>query len=121
MICCKITTNFNTREGDFSSVCNKLAQRGDVKWANNSMYYCSLDTKINVKTIKNILKTCGYRECYILEYSKDNVPQEDDDTNKWLADHLVKLNYKQYEEANQAVLKDLNSKIEALRNELKTN
>ena len=107
MICCKIMTNYSDRNAQFSVLLKKLERLGDILCANGSLFFSSEDKVVTSKTIKRAFKNSGY----IMEYTKENAPQEDDDTNRWLNDHLVRNSFKEYERVNQATLKNISQKL----------
>lgn len=114
MICCKIMTNYSDKNAQFSLLLKKLEKLGDILCANGSLFFSSEGISVTSKTIKRAFKSSGYNDCYVMEYTKENAPQEDDDTNRWLNDHLVHNSFKEYERVNQITLKDISQKLTEL-------
>lgn len=115
MICCKIVANYNSTEGDFEKLWETLSKKGNLLWESGSLYFADCEGSCTQAQIKRIIKKCGYGDCYINIYNKENQPQfETDVVIGWLSDKLIKINYSTYEQVNQEMLKNVSKGLDQL-------
>lgn len=101
MICCKITSNFRGKAGNFGSLYKELGKIGNLLYINGSLYFGSTLQKVDAKKVGARMKKAGYPMYFIEEYGKDNEPHEENCINGWLYDQLVAINARSYEEESQ--------------------
>lgn len=115
MICCKIISDFNNANGDFTGVLETLGKIADLYWNGNYLFLGETESNLlSEKKIIKILKSKGYTKVFVDIYSKDNQPSEDDFINGWLTDKIIKINYALYEQENQKMLQDTMKGLEML-------
>lgn len=120
MICCKIVTNFNNKEGNFKGILDALADRGSLLWENNYLFFTDVEGKeTTIKKINSILKKNGYPNYYIEIYDKQNQPKETENINNWLNDKLIKINYYTYENQSQELFKNISKGLDILDEHIK--
>ncbi len=119
MICCKIITNYNLESASFGGLIKDLTKIGDVLWENNSLYFgCTDDYFVDSKKLGRVLRKNGYKDFYINSYDKTNEPQDGDYINGWITERLIRMNYKQYEDASQSVFKNISEGLDILDAEI---
>ncbi len=119
MICCKISTNYNSPDASFGGLVKGLSKIGDVLWDNGFVYFgCVDEPSVDAKKISQILRKNGYKEFYIDSYTKENQPHDGDYINGWVSDKLIKINYKKYEDESQAVFRNISRGLDLLNNEI---
>lgn len=115
MICCKIISDFNNKNGDFTGVLETLGKTAELYWNGNYLFLGETESNLlSEKKITKILKSKGYTKVFVDIYSKDNQPSEDDFINGWLMDKIIKINYALYEQENQKMLQDTMEGLEML-------
>ena len=115
MICCKIISDFNNKNGNFTGVLETLGKTAELYWNGNYLFLGETESNLlSEKKIIKILKSKGYTKVFVDIYSKDNQPSEDDFINGWLMDKIIKINYALYEKENQKMLQDTMEGLEML-------
>lgn len=115
MICCKITTNYQDPNGNFEVLMEKLSNLGECLWSEGNLYFSDVvNDKTNHTTVGKILKKAGYKQFYILEYSRTVEPNEDDSINSWIFDKLIKINYQQCERQSQKTFHEISKGLDIL-------
>lgn len=117
MICCKVVTNFNDNNGDFSKLYDTLLDKGSVLWE-KSLFFYSLENNISEKTVSNIIKKCGYTKFFVDVYTQDNPPRESDFINGWLTDGLLRINTKRYEDESQEAFQKISQGLRKLNSHI---
>jgi hypothetical protein len=120
MICCKIVANYNDTEGNFKKLSEKLIQYGDFLWENGVIFFGDTEhEEMDSKKVKKIVRSAGYKECFVCSYDKNNEPSESSESiNGWLADKLIKINYALYEKQSQTVFKNISKGLDILDEEI---
>lgn len=115
MICCKIIADYNNESGSFQTLLELLANYGDVRWEQGSLFFADVSGESNERKIRNIVKKAGYTKCYIDVYDKNNTPHETDDSvNSWLMNKLLQLSYYDLENKSQKLYKEISVGLDAL-------
>ena len=121
MICCKIVTNLKAPGSDLTKLTKKLSDLGDFLFAGGNLYFSDTEGEVEVKKIRSIMKSSGYKEFFINVYDKDNEPVgETEDVVAWLANKMYKINYLTFERENQELLKSTLNGIRQLDAEFET-
>lgn len=120
MICCKIAADFGANRGEFAALCHSLCRKGSLKYQNGAMYFADVENPSTGKPfVARCLRKAGYPSFYICEYDKDNRPNEPDaDANAWLADKLIKMNYRLCEEQSQKSFREISKGLDILEAEM---
>lgn len=118
MICCKITANFNSNIGDFEKLCQYLDDHGSIMWANNNLFFGSLENDCSKKTISTIMKKSGYKEFFIQEFCRITDPKEDQHIMGWLWDYIIKITVKTAENTEQKEFGRLAEELDQFNKEL---
>lgn len=119
MICCKIMANYGNPAGDFGKLLASLGKCGDILYENDAIFFGDTENLgTDEKKIRQIFKKSGYKDLFILVYTKENPPKESDGLNGWITDKLMKINYKQYEIQSQEVFRNTSKGLDILENEI---
>ncbi len=105
MIVCKIVSKFT--EGNFKSLSKKLLEQGCSLLEKDTLYFADTESNFDRKKISRILKSCGYDNFYIEEFSKDNEPKESEYINGWIIDKIVHIIYANAEQESQEAFKNI--------------
>lgn len=115
MIVCKIVAGFDQPEGNLNGLFDHLAKQGDFLFT-GSLFFSSVEENITTKKLANILKKYGFDSAYIEEYSNQHLPKEDNSTNGWITDQMVRNNAYMYEKTSQESFKTIRDKLHELNN-----
>lgn len=119
MICCKIISNFTERTVSLSKLLKTLGSLGWLIWDGQNIYFANTDSyEVGEVKVKSTLRKCGVKSFYIQVYNKDSDLKEKEDTNGWIIDKLVKINYKLYEDRSQEVFRDILKGLDMLDEEI---
>lgn len=113
MIVCKIVAGFDQPEGNLNGLFDYLAKQGDFLFT-GSLFFSSVEENITTKKLANILKKYGFDSAYIEEYSNQHLPKEDNSTNGWIIDQMVRNNAYMYEKTSQESFKTIRDKLHKL-------
>ena len=115
MIVCKIVAGFDQPQGNLNGLFDCLAKQGDFLFT-GSLFFSSVEENITTKKLANILKKYGFDSAYIEEYSNQHLPKEDDSTNGWITDQMVRNNTYMYEKTSQESFKTIRDKLHEINN-----
>ena len=119
MICCKIIANFLDPNVYMSKLLKQFGACGWTVWNGKEIYFANtVDREIKEKTVKIILNRCGVRSHYINIYDQHNEPRETEEMNGWIWDKLIKINYKECEDSQQEVFRNIMKGLDALEIEI---
>ena len=89
MIVCKIMTDLNSANGDFSGFFDALTPLGAVLAVGDSIFFGSSADSVDKKRVKRLLKKFGYGDSFVYEYGVGNPPHETPAINGWVFDHIT--------------------------------
>ena len=119
MICCKIITDYNSANGNLNKLLQKLINCGNFLWENNNLYFSNTDDySVDQKKIAKILKNSGYNNFFINVYDKEHTPNENEMTNGWITEQLIKINYACYEDQSQKLFSNISKGLDMLDTEI---
>lgn len=119
MICCKITTDFDIEQGNFSGLLEKLGKLGEIYWESGKLFFADVENdKTDKNTIARVLRKNGYQDFFIQIYTNPDQLKEGDYIDGWIAGKLIKIQYENFERTNQEVLKNIKTGLDMLNTEI---
>ena len=106
MIVCKIIADFDSPEGDFSSLFNDLVPNGALLCPDDAIFFASSIESFDKKKLKRILKKRGYGDSVIIEYGVSNPPKETPVVNGWIFDYLSQNAVMRLGRENQKIIRE---------------